>query len=80
VQEAPDRLTVNVVLERGASPDSVSPKLAGVSDRIRLLMGPERGIDYRFVEDIPLTRSGKLPYVIRRGSAAAQRRPEATAA
>jgi phenylacetate-CoA ligase len=68
VQEAPDRLTVNMALERGASPEAVAPKLAAISDKIRLLMGPECRIDYAFVDDIPLTRSGKHPYVVRRES------------
>ncbi len=71
VQEAPDRLTVNIVLEDGADPDQVRARLDAASPKIRLVMGPGCRIDYRFVADIPLTRSGKHPYVVRKEPAVA---------
>jgi phenylacetate-CoA ligase len=66
VQEAPDLLTINVILEEGASRELVTTKLTPMSEKIRRLMGPDCRIDYRWVDDIPLTSSGKHPYVIRR--------------
>ena len=69
VQEAPDQLIINMILDQGATPDSVRAKLTGISEKIRLLMGAKCHIDYRFVDEIPLTSSGKHPYVVRMGSA-----------
>jgi phenylacetate-CoA ligase len=65
VQEAPDRLTVKVVLLDDAQPDQVMAKLDAAKGKIRLVMGPECRIDYRFVDDIPLSASGKHAYVVR---------------
>ena len=39
------------------------------SEKIRAVMGPGCRIDYRFVDDIPLTSSGKHPYVVNKWSA-----------
>ncbi|HEX8375377.1 MAG TPA: hypothetical protein VF606_09375, partial [Geminicoccaceae bacterium] len=79
VQEAPDRLVINIVLEDGFTPASVEPRLPPISEKIRLLMGPACRVDYHFVDGIPLTRSGKHPYVVRRRATAVEP-PEATAA
>ena len=68
VQEAPDRLTISMILERDATPDTVRAKLSAIAEQIRLLMGPECRIDYRFVDQIPLTSSGKHPYIVQRES------------
>jgi phenylacetate-CoA ligase len=66
VQEAPDRLTINMNLESGVSPRSITDELRGIARQIRLLMGAECSVDFRFVDDIPLTRSGKYPYIVHR--------------
>ena len=80
VQEAPDRLVINIVLEDGFTPASVEPRLPPISEKIRLLMGPACRVDYHFVDGIPLTRSGKHPYVVRRRAATVAEPTEATAA
>ena len=65
VQGAPDRLAVNMILEVGVSPEAVAARLDAIGGKIRLLMGEGCRVDYRFVAAIPLTRSGKHPYVVR---------------
>jgi phenylacetate-CoA ligase len=65
VQEAPDRLVVNMILEAGVAPEAVAAKLDAIGAKIRLVMGAACRVDHRFVADIPLTRSGKHPYVVR---------------
>ena len=40
------------------------PRLEAASDKIRRVMGPTCQVDYRFVDDIPLTRTGKHAYVV----------------
>jgi phenylacetate-CoA ligase len=70
VQEETDRLTVKIILEAGIRPEDVLPRLEAASAKIRLVMGPTCKVDYQFVDDIPLTRTGKHAYVVR--STAAQ--------
>ncbi len=65
VQEEADRLTVKIILEGGIRPEQVLPRLEAASDKIRLVMGPNCRIDYQFVDDIPLTATGKHAYVVR---------------
>jgi phenylacetate-CoA ligase len=64
-QEEADRLTVKIILEGGTRPEQVLPRLEAASDKIRLVMGPNCRIDYQFVDDIPLTATGKHAYVVR---------------
>ena len=68
VQDEDGALTLNVVLEAHATPDAFQPNLVEVLDKIRLVMGAECPIQVKFVDDIPLSASGKHPYVVRRGS------------
>ena len=65
VQEEADRLTVKIILETGIRPEQVLPRLEAASAKIRLVMGPTCQVDYQFVDDIPLTRTGKHDYVVR---------------
>jgi hypothetical protein len=57
-----------VVLEASATQEAVQPNLLEVLDKIRLVMGAGCPIEVKFVDDIPLSASGKHPYVVRRGS------------
>lgn len=68
VQDEGGALTLNVVLEAHATREAFQPNLLEVLDKIRLVMGAGCPIDVRFVDDIPLSASGKHPYVVRRGS------------
>ena len=68
VQDEDGALTLNVVLEAGATRESAQPNLDEVVDKIRLVMGAGFPVEVKFVEDIPLSPSGKHPYVVRRGS------------
>jgi hypothetical protein len=69
VQEEADRLTVKIILEAGIRPEQVLPRLEAASAKIRLVMGPTCQVDYQFVDDIPLTRTGKHAYVVRSAAA-----------
>ena len=64
VQKAANRLIVNMVLEKGVDRNSIAPELAVITEKVRLVMGSECRIDYHFVDDIPLTATGKHAYVI----------------
>jgi phenylacetate-CoA ligase len=68
VQDEGGALTLNVVLEAGATREVARPNLDEVVDKIRLVMGAGFPVEVKFVEDIPLSPSGKHPYVVRRGS------------
>ena len=68
VQDESGALTLNVVLDAHATRDAFQPNLLEVLDKIRLVMGADCPIDVQFVDDIPLSASGKHPYVVRRGS------------
>jgi hypothetical protein len=80
VQEEADRLTVKIILEGGIRPEQILPRLEAASDKIRLVMGPNCRIDYQFVDDIPLTRTGKHAYVVRSTSTDGTNPPGAAAA
>ncbi len=68
IQDENGALTLNVVLEAGASREAAQPNLDEVVAKIRLVMGAGCPVEIRFVDDIPLSASGKHPYVVRRGS------------
>jgi len=68
VQDEDGALTLNAVLEAHATREAFQPNLVEVLDKIRLVMGADCPIEVKFVDDIPLSASGKHPYVVRRGS------------
>lgn len=68
VQAEDGALTLNVVLDAGATQEAAQPNLTEVVEKIRLVMGANCPVEVKFVEDIPLSASGKHPYVVRRGS------------
>jgi phenylacetate-CoA ligase len=68
VQAEDGALRLNVVLDTGATREAAQPNLAEVVEKIRLVMGESCPVEVTFVEDIPLSASGKHPYVVRRGS------------
>jgi phenylacetate-CoA ligase len=68
VQDEDGALTLNAVLEADATQEAAQPNLNEVLDKIRLVMGAGCPIQVNFVDDIPLSASGKHPYVVRRGS------------
>lgn len=68
VQDEDGALTLNAVLEAHATREAFQANLVEVLDKIRLVMGADCPIEVKFVDDIPLSASGKHPYVVRRGS------------
>ena len=79
VQEEVDLLTVKIILVEGVRPDEVLPRLEAASDKIRLVMGPTCRIDYQFVDQIPLTATGKHAYVVRKIAAEGRKATAAAA-
>ena len=59
VQRARDRLDISLVKDA----DFTDRTLALFTSRIRERFGPEMKIDYTFVEEIPLEKSGKRLFV-----------------
>ena len=57
-----------MVLDTGATQEAAQPNLAEVVEKIRLVMGASCPVEIKFVDDIPLSASGKHPYVVRRSS------------
>ncbi len=68
VQEEDGAITVNLVLEPGASMPQAQPHLAEIRKAMTLVMGSEATIRFTFLDDIPLSQSGKYPYIVRRRS------------
>jgi phenylacetate-CoA ligase len=68
VQAEDGALTLNVVLEANATREAANPNLLEVLDKIRMVMGADCPIEVKYVDDIPLSASGKHPYVVRQGS------------
>ena len=66
IQELEGSVTINLVPRTGVLENQVNVDFDGIRDNIRLVMGPECVVRFTFVPDIPLTVSGKYPYVIRR--------------
>ena len=66
VQEEDGAITVNLVLEPGASQAQAQPHLEAMREAISLVMGPDCPIRFVFVPDIPLSPSGKFPYIVQR--------------
>jgi hypothetical protein len=68
VQEENGAITVNLVLEPGASMSQAQPHLDEIGQAVTLVMGPECPVRFTFLDDIPLSPSGKFPYIVRRKS------------
>jgi hypothetical protein len=68
VQAEDGALTLNVVLDTGATKEAARPNLSEVLEKIHLVMGADCRVEVKFVDDIPLSASGKHPYVVRHGS------------
>ena len=68
VQEEDGSITVNLVLETGAGTAQAAPHLDEIRKAMVLVMGTECPIRFAFLEDIPLSESGKYPYIVRRKS------------
>ncbi len=66
IQEKDGSITMNVVLEPGATPAMARPVLDEMQRKIAVIMGGECPVRFDFVGDIPLSASGKYPYVVRR--------------
>jgi len=72
IQEPEGSITINLVARTGVLENQVHVDFDAIRDNIRRVMGPECGVRFTFVSDIPLTVSGKYPYVIRRVQADAR--------
>ena len=68
VQEEDGSITVNLVLEKGVSSPQATPHLNEIREAIELVMSTECPIRFAFLDDIPLSVSGKYPYIVRRES------------
>jgi phenylacetate-CoA ligase len=66
IQEKDGSITMNVVLESLATPAMAKPVLDQMQQKIAVIMGGDCPVRFEYVGDIPLTASGKYPYVIRR--------------
>jgi len=77
VQEEDASITVNLVLETGVSALKAAPHLNEIREAIELVLGAEYPIRFVFLEDIPLSESGKYPYIVRRKITRALRSSEA---
>ncbi len=66
VQEEDGAVTVNLVLEPGATQQQAQPHVEAMRDAISFVMGADCPIRFVFVPDIPLSPSGKFPYIVQR--------------
>jgi len=66
VQEEDNSITVNLVLEKGVSAPQATPHLNEIRKAMEVVMGTECPIRFAFLDDIPLSESGKYPYIVRR--------------
>ena len=64
IQEDYDLLHINIVLEHGVNPADVKQSLVEIENKIKELMGENCRVQFDFVSKIPLTKSGKHPYVV----------------
>ena len=71
VQEEDGSIVLNLVLDEGTQPDEVMAGLTDVAPRIKAVMGSDCAVQIAFVDDIPLTSSGKHPYIVSRRKAEA---------
>ncbi len=68
VQEEDGSITVNLVLEAGVGATQATPHLEEIRKAMALVMGTECPVRFAFLNDIPLSESGKYPYIVRRKS------------
>ena len=68
VQEEDGAITVNLVLEPDATMLQAQPHLDEIREAVTLVMGAECPVKFTFLDDIPLSQSGKFPYIVRRKS------------
>jgi phenylacetate-CoA ligase len=66
VQEDYNFLLINIVLEQGVDPSQATQFLQEIEKKIKVLMGENCRVQFDFVSQIPLTPSGKHPYVLRK--------------
>jgi len=66
IQEEDGSITINLVLETGATLDAARSNLDVIKDKIALVMGADCLIRINPVDDIPLSASGKYPYIVSR--------------
>jgi len=69
VQEQDGSITVNLVLEAGVTPELAAPHLQEIRKAIALVMTQNCPVRFEFLDDIPLSESGKFPYIVRRRGA-----------
>ena len=77
VQEDDGSITVNLVLENGVDKLQATPHLNEIRKALELVMGTECPIRFAFLDDIPLSESGKYPYIVSRKSTRAPKSIEA---
>ena len=68
VQEEDGAITVNLVLEPQATMLQAQPHLQEIREAVTLVMGSDCPVQFTFLDDIPLSQSGKFPYIVRRKS------------
>jgi acyl-CoA synthetase (AMP-forming)/AMP-acid ligase II len=66
VQEQDGAITVNLLLGPGASQEQAQPHLESIREAISRVMGPDCPVRFVFPDDIPLSASGKFPYIVQR--------------
>ncbi len=64
VQDDYAHITVKMILQPGISRNEMQPDLERISKKIQLAMGEKCIVSYRFVDDIPPTKSGKYLYTV----------------
>jgi phenylacetate-CoA ligase len=69
IQEEDASLTVNIVLEAGATATMMTSILESMQRKIAVVMGADCPVRFKYVSDIPLSASGKYPYILRRSRA-----------
>jgi phenylacetate-coenzyme A ligase PaaK-like adenylate-forming protein len=66
VQEEDGAITVNLVLEPHASVQQAQPHLEDIREGVARVMGSDCPVRFEFLDEIPLSPSGKFPYIVRR--------------
>jgi phenylacetate-CoA ligase len=66
VQEEDGSVTINLVLESGATPEAMRVNFEEIKSKILLVMGSECPVRFVLVDHIALSASGKFPYVVNR--------------
>lgn len=69
IQDESGAITVKVVLEPGTRPEAAKANIDEVRRKILLVMGEDCPVNFDFVDDIPLSQSGKHAYVVRHSAA-----------